>query len=73
MSSNVRHEYVAEWVHLISTVHPDCDTASARIRVQAAQTMMNDIAFMSPLRARAGADTTLLTIGARLLAIGDSY
>ncbi|MGY0500300.1 TetR/AcrR family transcriptional regulator [Nocardia sp. FBN12] len=67
-----QHEYVAEWVHLVTTVHPDWDAVSARIRVQAAQTMMNDIALMPPLRARPGVDTALLTIGARLLAIGDS-
>lgn len=69
---SAQHEYVAEWVHLVGMVHTDWDAVTARIRVQAAQTMMNDIALIPPLRARAGVDAALLTIGARLLAIGDS-
>ncbi|WP_328410192.1 TetR/AcrR family transcriptional regulator [Nocardia sp. NBC_00403] len=66
-----QHSYIAEWVHLATQVHPDWDPISARIRVQAVQTMMNDIALMPHLRSRPGVDAALLAIGARLLAISD--
>ncbi|MFQ6398136.1 TetR/AcrR family transcriptional regulator [Nocardia sp. KC 131] len=68
-----QHSYIAEWVHLATRVHPDWDPVSARIRVQAVQTMMNDVALMPHLRAHPGVDAALLDIGARLLKIaGDA-
>ncbi|MEV6432015.1 TetR family transcriptional regulator [Nocardia sp. NPDC051463] len=66
-----QHSYIAEWVHLATQVHPDWDPISARIRVQAVQTMMNDIALMPHLRSRPAVDGALLAISARLLAISD--
>ncbi|MEV0294706.1 TetR family transcriptional regulator [Nocardia sp. NPDC050710] len=64
-----QHTYIAEWVHLATEVHPGWDPISARIRVQAAQTMINDIALIPQLRARPGIDEALRVMSAELLAI----
>jgi AcrR family transcriptional regulator len=62
-----QHAYVAEWVNLVRDVHPQWDAVQARIRVQAAQTVMNDIALMPSLRNGEGVGAALVTIGAKLL------
>lgn len=67
-----QHAYIAEWVHLLRQVHPEWDAVRARIRVQAAQTMMNDIALTSHVRRYPNVDSALTTIGSELLAISDS-
>jgi AcrR family transcriptional regulator len=67
-----QYAYIAEWVNLLRQVHPHWDTVHARIRVQAAQTMMNDIALIPNLRDYSNVRSTLVTIGAELLATGDS-
>ncbi|WP_405136166.1 TetR/AcrR family transcriptional regulator [Nocardia sp. NBC_01388] len=66
---STQHAYIAEWVHLLIQVHPGLDAVTARIRVQAAQTVMNDIAVMPHLQAQPGIDTALLELGARLLGL----
>ena len=66
-----QHAYIAEWVHLAVEVHPDWDPVSARIRVQAAQTVCNEIALTPRLGSRPGIESALLAIGDRLLAIAD--
>lgn len=63
-----QHAYIAEWVHLLRQVHPQCDPVYARIRVQAAQTMMNDIALTPHLRTYPAIESVLVIIGAELLA-----
>lgn len=63
-----QYAYIAEWVSLLREVHPQWDAVTARIRVQAAQTVMNDIALIPPLRESAGLEAALVTIGAELLA-----
>jgi AcrR family transcriptional regulator len=63
-----QYAYIAEWVGLLREVHPRWDAVTARIRVQAAQTVMNDVALMPSLRNRAGVEAALVTIGAELLA-----
>jgi AcrR family transcriptional regulator len=65
-----QHAYIAEWVTLLREVHP-WDAVTARIRVQAAQTVMNDIALIPSLRESAGLEAALVTIGAELLATTD--
>ncbi len=45
-----QHSYIDEWVHLLRSVHPELDTTSARIRVQAALTVANDVTRTSHLR-----------------------
>jgi len=64
-----QHAYIEEWVQLAIQVHPQWDPVSARIRVQAVQTILNDIAVTHHLRTRPGVDAALLRIGARLLAV----
>ena len=66
-----QHTYIAEWVTLLREVHPQWDAVTARIRVQAAQTVMNDIALIPSLRDSAGVEAALVTIGAELLATTD--
>jgi AcrR family transcriptional regulator len=66
-----QHAYIAEWVTLLREVHPQWDAVTARIRVQAAQTVMNDIALIPSLRESAGLEAALVTIGAELLATTD--
>jgi AcrR family transcriptional regulator len=63
-----QYAYIAEWVSLLREVHPQWDAVRARIRVQAVQTMMNDIVLTPSLRNHAGIDSALVTIGTGLLA-----
>ncbi|WP_033289259.1 TetR/AcrR family transcriptional regulator [Amycolatopsis jejuensis] len=39
-----QHDYISEWVHLLREVHPGLDATTARIRVQATLSVMNNIA-----------------------------
>ena len=64
-----QYAYIAEWVTLTRKVHPQWDTVPARIRVQAVQTMMNNIALTPHLRRFANTESDLVTIGAEILAI----
>jgi AcrR family transcriptional regulator len=66
-----QYAYIAEWVNLLRRVHPEWDAAQARIRVQAVQTLFNDIAVVPSLRRYPNIESTLTTIGAELLAITD--
>ncbi|WP_194837809.1 TetR/AcrR family transcriptional regulator [Nocardia sp. XZ_19_369] len=61
--------YIAEWVHLLRKVHPDWDPIPARIRVQAAQSMLNDLALTPHLRAFPGIVPAAAAIGAEVLAL----
>ncbi len=64
-----QYAYIAEWVTLLRKVHPEWDTVHARIRVQAVQTMMNNISLSPHLRRFANTESVLVTIGAEVLAI----
>jgi AcrR family transcriptional regulator len=66
-----QYAYIAEWVNLMREVHPRWDAVTARIRVQAAQTMINDIAMIPSLRESTEVESALVTIGAELLATTD--
>lgn len=66
-----QYEYIAEWVHLMQAVHPSMDAISARIRVQAALGMMNDVALTPHLRGIGGLTNALAAVGAELLKLGD--
>jgi AcrR family transcriptional regulator len=66
-----QYAYIAEWVNLLRDVHPQWDAVTARIRVQAAQTMMNDIALMPSVRESTDIESAMVTIGAELLATTD--
>jgi len=62
-----QRDYIAEWVHLLQSVHPEWDPTSARIRVQAALNMINDIALMPHLHRYANLAPSLIDIGTNLL------
>ncbi|WP_067569935.1 TetR/AcrR family transcriptional regulator [Nocardia acidivorans] len=64
-----QHAYIAEWVHLAVEVHPEWDPITARLRVQAAQTLCNEIALTAQLATRPGIEEPLLVIGDELLGI----
>ena len=64
-----QYDYIAEWVTLMRQVHPQWDTVRARIRVQAVQTMMNNIALTPHLRGYSNVESALVTLGAELLAV----
>ena len=66
-----QHAYIDDWVNLLRHVHPSWDAIHARIRVQAVQTMMNDIAVVPELREYSDVESALVAIGAELLAIND--
>ena len=66
-----QHAYIAEWVDLLRQVHPQWDAVTARIRVQAAQTVMNDVALVPSLRNGADIQSALVTIGSELLETAD--
>jgi hypothetical protein len=66
-----QYAYIAEWVNLLHEVHPQWDAVTARIRVQAAQTVMNDIALIPSVRESTDVEPALVTIGAELLATTD--
>ncbi|MGO9033865.1 TetR/AcrR family transcriptional regulator [Mycobacterium sp.] len=66
-----QHAYIDDWVNLLRQVHQSWDAIPARIRVQAVQTMMNDIAGVPELREYSDVESALVAIGAELLAIND--
>lgn len=59
--------YIAGWVQLLTEVHPDMDPVTARIRVQAALSMINDAALTPHLRRIPGIVDALVVIGSDLL------
>ncbi|MGB5795282.1 MAG: TetR/AcrR family transcriptional regulator [Mycolicibacter algericus] len=59
--------YIDEWVHLIRLVDPAATPTESRIRVQACQEMINEVAGSRQLRAMSGAGTAIVGIGADLL------
>lgn len=67
-----QHAYIAEWVNLVREVHPDWELPYARIRVQALQTMMNDVALAAQLRRYPHVESALVTVGCTLLDIEHS-
>ena len=50
----VQRDYIAEWTRLLALHAPDADPTAARIRVQAAFTVINDTARAAHLRAAVG-------------------
>ena len=65
-----QYDYIVEWVTLVREVHPQWGAVHARIRVQAVQTMMNNIALTTHLRGYSDVESALVSIGDELLAIG---
>jgi len=48
----IQHDYVAEWVELLSRVRPELDQTDAQLTVHAALGMINDVLRVGHLRAR---------------------
>lgn len=59
--------YIQEWVRLLEVVHPDLPQGHARVRVQAALTLVNDIARTGHLRRQAGTRAAVAAIAAAIL------
>ncbi len=64
-----QRRYVAEWVRLLELVHPELPAGHARVRVQAALTVTNDIARTTRLAAQPGARAAVTAIGAAVLGL----
>ncbi|WP_025736636.1 TetR/AcrR family transcriptional regulator [Mycobacterium genavense] len=64
---SAQRAYIDEWVHLARQLHPGQTVTEARIRVQAAQIMINDVAVMPRLRDLPGVDAVLTDIAIGLL------
>jgi AcrR family transcriptional regulator len=60
--TTAQREYVAEWVHLYRHGHPDQDVATATITVQAALTVINDLARTPAFRSRSDAAEVATTL-----------
>lgn len=63
--------YIGEWVHLVRQVHPEWDPIRARIHVQAAQSMVNDVALTPRARRQPNVGAVLRAVGSRILGIVD--
>ncbi|WP_378738015.1 TetR/AcrR family transcriptional regulator [Nocardia brasiliensis] len=61
--------YIAEWVRLLRGLYPDVDPVPARVRVHAAQSMLNDLALTPHLRAYPGIASAAAALGAEVLAL----
>lgn len=67
-----QREYVEAWVRLLLDVHPDLGPDPARVRVQAALTVVNDVARTPHLRTLPGVGDALLVVGSTLLGLSGS-
>ncbi|MEV6136760.1 helix-turn-helix domain-containing protein [Nocardia sp. NPDC051990] len=63
----LQHQYIAEWVQLLRRVRPGLDATTARVRVQSAIHIANDLALSRRLRGTDSTHARLLTVGTRLL------
>ena len=61
--------YVAQWQRLMLALHPGMPPGHARVRVQAALTVTNDVARTPHLRTLAGIEDAVCAIGASILRI----
>lgn len=65
---SAQRAYIDEWVHLARQLHPGWTITEARIRVQAAQIMINDVVVIPRLRKLPGVEPALADIAIALLA-----
>ncbi|WP_084653808.1 TetR/AcrR family transcriptional regulator [Nocardia altamirensis] len=61
--------YIAEWVRLLGSLHPEWDPTRTRIRALAAQSMLNDLALTPHLRAFPDIVAASAAIGAELFVL----
>lgn len=67
-----QREYVEAWVRLLLDGHPDLGADPARVRVQAALTVVNDVARTPHLRTLPGVEDALGVVGSALLELSVS-
>ncbi|MGW3540080.1 TetR/AcrR family transcriptional regulator [Nocardia niigatensis] len=65
----IQHQYIAEWAQLLRRVLPGLDATTARVRVQSAIHIANDVALSRRLRDAPGTRERVLAVGARLLGL----
>lgn len=70
-SRQFQRDYVAEWMHLMHSVHPAMSEAEARVRVQAFLTIVNDVVRTPRLRSRTGIAGNMHQLGCTLLGLAD--
>ena len=63
----VQHDFITEWVELLRTVQPGLGADPARIRVQAALMIVNDLTRTPSLRGRSGFEDAVFAVARRLL------
>jgi hypothetical protein len=64
-----QREYVEAWVGLLLAMHPDLGAGPARVRVQAALTVVNDVARTPHLRTLPGIEDALHVVGSAVLGL----
>jgi AcrR family transcriptional regulator len=64
-----QRDYVAELVHLLRQVYPELSAASARVQIQAALMIANDVARASDLSDQAGSTQTVVALIKQMLAL----
>jgi AcrR family transcriptional regulator len=64
-----QRDYVDEWVQLLRRVDDGLDATSARVVVQAALTVINDLARIDQVRSRPDAEAILANLGRQVLAV----
>jgi len=64
-----QRDYVDEWVQLLRQVDDGLDATSARVVVQAALTVINDLARVDQVRSRPDAEAVLAAMGRQVLAV----
>ncbi|MGF6886688.1 AcrR family transcriptional regulator [Nocardia sp. GAS34] len=69
----IQHQYVSEWVRLLRRVRPDMDATTARVRVQSAIHIANDVALSPRLRAAGGTGARVSAVGTRLLELPPQF
>lgn len=67
--SEAQRSYVDEWIHLLREIDTGASAATARISVQSALMVTNDLSRSASLRARADAPDVLAELGNRVLGI----
>lgn len=64
-----QRNYISEWLRLAQALHPDWDATTARIRVQAAQMLINEVAIDAGVRSHPAAAVTATAIANDILDI----
>lgn len=65
----VQREYIDDWVQLVRQINPEWTAIEARIRVQAAQMLINDFATSARLRSRVDVQEMVADIASALVGL----